>query len=89
MKCARCQHENRPGAKFCEECAAPLGRVCATCGVQRSATAKFCSECAAPTGLAPGAATTPRFTSPEAYTPTHLAERILNSKGRSKASASM
>ena len=24
MQCARCQHENRPQAKFCEECAGPL-----------------------------------------------------------------
>jgi signal transduction histidine kinase len=24
MKCSRCQHENRAGAKFCEECATPL-----------------------------------------------------------------
>lgn len=24
MPCAICQHENRAGAKFCEECAAPL-----------------------------------------------------------------
>jgi two-component system, NtrC family, sensor kinase len=24
MQCARCQHENRPQARFCEECAAPL-----------------------------------------------------------------
>ena len=24
MKCLRCQHENRPLAKFCEECATPL-----------------------------------------------------------------
>jgi len=28
MNCPRCQHDNRPGAKFCEECAAPLGRRC-------------------------------------------------------------
>ncbi len=26
MQCSRCQHPNRPGAKFCEECAAPLAR---------------------------------------------------------------
>jgi len=26
MKCVQCQHENRPGAKFCEECAARLDR---------------------------------------------------------------
>ncbi len=29
MKCVGCQHENNPGAKFCEERAAPLARVCA------------------------------------------------------------
>jgi class 3 adenylate cyclase/tetratricopeptide (TPR) repeat protein len=41
-----------------------------------SATAKFCPECAHPTGAPP-----PRqFGSPEAYTPKHLAERILTSK---------
>jgi class 3 adenylate cyclase/tetratricopeptide (TPR) repeat protein len=79
LKCPRCQHENRPGAKFCEECAAPLARACANCGVQLSATAKFCSECAHPAG--PAAPPAPqRFGAPEAYTPKHLAERIINSK---------
>jgi putative ABC transport system substrate-binding protein len=24
MQCLRCQHENRTGAKFCEECGTPL-----------------------------------------------------------------
>ena len=24
MRCPRCQHENRPQAKFCEECASPV-----------------------------------------------------------------
>src|SRR5262245_38022414 len=77
MNCPRCQHENRSGAKFCEECASPLARTCANCGSQLSASAKFCSECAHPV-----AATTPgdRFTSPESYTPKHLAEKILTSK---------
>ena len=27
MQCPRCQHENSPKAKFCEECAAPLARA--------------------------------------------------------------
>src|SRR5437773_1382923 len=80
MKCSRCQHENRPGAKFCEECAAPLARVCANCGAQLSPTAKFCSECAHPTGSTSTDPSAPRFTSPETYTPKHLAERILESK---------
>src|SRR5262249_53534786 len=82
MKCPRCQHENHPGAKFCEECAAPLARACANCGAQLSPTAKFCSECAHPAGSTSASTgpTTPRFASPETYTPKHLAERILNSK---------
>ncbi|MBI1735195.1 MAG: zinc-ribbon domain-containing protein, partial [Candidatus Rokubacteria bacterium] len=71
MKCTRCQHENRAGAKFCEECAAPLAAACRHCGGQLSPTAKFCPECAHPTGLASPAPTTPRFASPENYTPKH------------------
>jgi class 3 adenylate cyclase/tetratricopeptide (TPR) repeat protein len=78
MKCPRCQQENRPGAKFCEECAAPLARACVNCGAQLSPTAKFCSECAHPAGSA--AATPQRFGAPETYTPKHLAEKILTSK---------
>src|SRR5215470_10601875 len=79
MKCSRCQHENRAGAKFCEECAAPLARTCGHCGGQLSPAAKFCPECAHPTGVA-STPPTPRVASPESYTPKHLVERILNSK---------
>jgi class 3 adenylate cyclase/tetratricopeptide (TPR) repeat protein len=79
MKCARCQHENHLGAKFCEECATPLTRACASCHAPLSASAKFCSECAHPVDR--GAQSPPlRFGAPAAYTPTHLAERILTSK---------
>ena len=78
MKCPRCQHENRHGAKFCEECATPLARTCSNCGSQLSATAKFCPECAHPVAGATPPET--RFTSPESYTPQHLAEKILTSK---------
>jgi class 3 adenylate cyclase/tetratricopeptide (TPR) repeat protein len=80
MKCSRCQHENRAGAKFCEECAAPLARTCANCGAQLSPTAKFCSECAHPTGQLAAPTVSPRFSAPEAYTPKHLAEKIMTSK---------
>ena len=80
MKCPRCQHENEVGAKFCEECAAPLARACAKCGRQLSPTAKFCPECAQPTGLSAAPPPAQRFASPEAYTPKHLAEKILTSK---------
>jgi class 3 adenylate cyclase/tetratricopeptide (TPR) repeat protein len=60
MKCAACTHENRDGARFCQECAAPLKRVCASCGAELGPTAKFCDECAAPTGLTPPSATQPK-----------------------------
>jgi class 3 adenylate cyclase/tetratricopeptide (TPR) repeat protein len=80
MKCPRCQHENEPGAKFCEECATPLARACPGCGRPLSPTAKFCPECAHPTGLAVPLPPVERFHSPESYTPKHLAEKILTSK---------
>src|SRR5207247_4513555 len=80
MKCPRCQHENEAGAKFCEECAAPLARACAKCGRPLSPTAKFCPECAHPTGPSAVPAPVQRFDSPGSYTPKHLAEKILTSK---------
>src|SRR5437667_5482032 len=48
MRCPSCGHENREGAKFCEECAAP-------------------------------AVTAPER-DPRAYTPKHLAEKILSAR---------
>lgn len=55
MICPACTHENRSGAKFCEECAAPLARACASCGFQLRPAARFCDECGAPAGAAPPA----------------------------------
>src|SRR5262245_53492363 len=80
MRCPRCQHENEAGAKFCEECAAPLARTCGNCGRQLSATAKFCPECAHPASPAAPAPTAQRLIAPESDTPKHLAERIITSK---------
>jgi class 3 adenylate cyclase/tetratricopeptide (TPR) repeat protein len=72
MRCAKCQQENPPRARFCIECAAPLARSCGACGAELPATARFCPQCAEP--VAPpadrGAAPVPR----------HLAERILESR---------
>src|SRR5215813_8311363 len=81
MQCPKCRHENEEGAKFCEECAAPLGRACVKCGRPLSPTAKFCPGCAHPAALPPETlATAARLSSPESYTPKHLAEKILTSK---------
>jgi class 3 adenylate cyclase/tetratricopeptide (TPR) repeat protein len=80
MKCQRCQHENEPGAKYCEECAALLSRVCSNCGKVLSPNAKFCPECAHPTGLAQEIRVATRPTYPEGSIPKRLAENILTSK---------
>src|SRR5437867_1946959 len=73
---APCGHENPTGAKFCTECAAPLARRCAACGAEPPPTAKFCPDCAAPLAARPQAAAP----DPRAYTPKHLAEKILTSR---------
>jgi class 3 adenylate cyclase/predicted ATPase len=78
MTCPRCQTENRPQAKFCLECAAPLAARCANCGTRLPAPAKFCLECAHPVGEVPGGP--PRFAATDIYTPKHLAEKILTSR---------
>src|SRR5262249_45455249 len=96
MDCPQCRHANPPGTKFCGECGTRLQSLCPACQTANPPTNKFCSECgqrlaggAAPAaaetlpGPAPAVApvaTTGRFASPEAYTPRHLAEKILTSK---------
>src|SRR5215470_3638414 len=81
MKCARCGRVGSPGAKFCEECGVPLAARCAKCAGPVSPSAKFCPECAHPVGSGPGVAVlSERFASPDAYTPRHLAHRILKSR---------
>ncbi|OGA11609.1 MAG: hypothetical protein A2W68_12680 [Betaproteobacteria bacterium RIFCSPLOWO2_02_64_14] len=78
MHCARCQHENPPQAKFCLECGACLALVCPKCRAELPAVAKFCIECGHRIAAEPPAQA--RFATPDSYTPSHLAERILTSK---------
>ncbi len=77
MTCPRCRHENPPGLKFCGECGARLAAVCASCGASNAPAQKFCGECGA--ALAQGAPAA-KAASPEAYTPQHLAEKILTTR---------
>src|SRR5216684_8691161 len=79
MQCPRCQHESPPNAKFCAECGATLIRDCARCGTRLPPGAKFCPECAQPVAAVQAPET--RFASPAEYTPKHIAEKILSSKG--------
>src|SRR4030095_13687285 len=67
-------------ARFCLECASPFARTCAKCGIALPPTAQFCLECAHPVSVPGEASDQPRFASPDAYAPKHLAEKILTSK---------
>jgi Adenylate and Guanylate cyclase catalytic domain/Double zinc ribbon len=48
VTCSNCGTENRPGRKFCSECATPLAAVCPSCGAPNQPGEKFCGECATP-----------------------------------------
>ncbi len=91
MKCPSCQHENRPGARFCGACAGPLVEkmTCAACGSVNPPGQKFCDECGAvsaakkqpsPGSSFPSHAVRDIPPDPRDYTPKHLADKILQSK---------
>src|SRR5215212_266414 len=80
MQYSRCQHDNPATAKFCLECGTRLASRCAQCGTELPASAKFCPECGQPAAAPAAPAVAPAPPVPEAYTPKHLAERILTSR---------
>jgi tetratricopeptide (TPR) repeat protein len=55
-----------------------LNLDCGSCGADLPSGSRFCNYCGTP--VEPAIASRPRFGSPEAYTPKHLAEKILTSK---------
>jgi len=84
--CANCGHDNRAQARFCEECGKALALGCANCGTELRAAARFCDSCGTPVAGAPPVATKraapePARRAPRAYTPKHLSDKILTSRG--------
>ena len=79
MRCPHCQHENRERARFCGGCGTALEdvRACPRCATLNSAGQKFCDACGAALAECVGATTR----DPRAYTPRHLVEKILTSRG--------
>ncbi len=80
MQCPGCQHENREGRRFCAECGVSLALACPSCSFSNEPGEKFCGGCGAPLEAQVGSASASRFSSPQSYTPEHLAEKILTSK---------
>src|SRR5690242_4467316 len=85
MQCPRCQADNRDGRRFCARCGAALALACAACGFTNEPDDDFCGGCGHRLAARPSTAVTPapetRFASPQTYTPQHLAERIISSRG--------
>jgi len=83
MTCPRCRHQNPGDAVFCQECGSGLEEPCSGCGTANQLGVKFCKKCghrlaqSGPTTQPPAT----RFGVPESYTPRHLAEKILTSRG--------
>jgi class 3 adenylate cyclase len=70
---------NPAHAKFCLQCGTRLVVRCSNCRAELPPSAKFCLECGERVTPS-GAAMVSSSASPEAYTPKHLAERILTAK---------
>src|SRR5690348_9455926 len=82
MSCPSCGHGNRPERRFCAECGARLSLACAACGATNEAGEKFCGACGVPLVGEHSRRSAPvrPVASPAAYTPKHLAEKILTSR---------
>lgn len=83
MKCPQCQTANVAEAAFCDECGARLETTCPSCGEPNRPSAKFCNKCGHAVGQ-PGTSPSShvaKFAVPRSYTPSHLAEKILTSRG--------
>jgi len=74
MTCPGCGRANPEGVRFCGGCGARLEIVCAGCQSPNPPGNRFCHQCG---GALQTEVAAERFASPQAYTPKHLAEKIL------------
>jgi class 3 adenylate cyclase len=82
MQCPQCQAENKDDRRFCASCGTALAVACAACGFVNDAGSTFCGGCGTALSKAKPAVPPPTsaYASPKAYTPAHLADRILGSR---------
>ena len=87
MTCSGCGQANPAGAQFCGGCGTRLAAVCPSCQAPNPPGNRFCHKCGgalAPKAAAEGTTPADQFGSPSAYTPKHLAEKILTTAGALK-----
>ncbi|MEK7385229.1 MAG: zinc ribbon domain-containing protein, partial [candidate division NC10 bacterium] len=80
MRCQQCSHEAPADAVFCPRCGAALERLCAHCETPNAPDHAFCKRCGRPFEGGASAPAPAAFASPRAYTPRHLAEKILTAR---------
>jgi class 3 adenylate cyclase/tetratricopeptide (TPR) repeat protein len=81
VNCPRCECENRADARFCDSCGHVLPGVCADCGRVLRDEARFCDGCGHAVEAASAPSALPEAKrDPRAYTPSHIADRILNQR---------
>src|SRR5438045_1248979 len=78
MQCPQCQQANPPQANFCLACGVRLTLTCSACGTELPAGARFCLSCGQLIQSLNTVSSRP--TAPVAYTPKHLADKILTSR---------
>jgi len=79
MKCPKCQHENREGAKFCIKWGAKFEVKCPRCGGSLPPEALFCDECGHEQRESKEAPPID-YDQPQSYTPKFLADKILTAR---------
>jgi class 3 adenylate cyclase/tetratricopeptide (TPR) repeat protein len=77
MKCLHCEKDNPVTAKFCADCGGSLALACPACAHGNPPGSRFCNECGQSLGDATAASRPSEPAGPRAYTPRHIAERIL------------
>ena len=77
IHCTSCGHDNREEPKFCGDCGAALTRMCPSCGTTLRAGGRFCDGYGQPVS---GSTTASPVRDLRAYTPRHLAAKILTTR---------
>lgn len=79
LLCSQCHTANRAERQFCAACGYELWWLCPHCGFSNGPAERFCGGCGHDTAAIVPVPTAARAGPPRAYTPAHLANKILTS----------
>jgi class 3 adenylate cyclase len=80
VQCPQCEQDNPDAARFCNGCGARLEATCPDCGHTYPPGSRFCNGCGFQLRAPTAAALVQAPSTPETYTPKHLADLILTSR---------